>query len=118
MKTSLFRGNRYTDEQIADLPEDSLAFLKDIICSYAWWFLWRRKSANTDPDDQQFKQAKETHEEYARLLRTGEIVLDVPAVKDAGVASSEAITAYDVQRRNNWSQQPRGRLYPIRRFPY
>lgn len=116
VKASLFRANRYTQDELDDLTGESLAFLTGLVCQVAFWMLWRRKPAAQNADPQR-KEAKELYEAAMKSLNSGELVLDVEAVKDAGVQEGKTVDAAELDRWNLWSSQPAGRFYPSRRFP-
>lgn len=116
VKASLLKANRYTADQLDALEDDGLAYLKDLTCAIAWWFLWRRRPAESTEAEQR-KEARETAETYLDQLRKGIITLDVAAAQEAGEPDVVASDVTTLSTRGYFSWAPRGRYYPTPRTP-
>jgi phage gp36-like protein len=111
---ALLQGKRYTVEDLAALEGGSLAYLKKLTCDIAFWILWDRKPAYR-PDDHSRDRAIEMNQQALKLLRTGEHIFNVTAIRDAGVPKLEYPSIVEMQQNNYVVDAARPRYYPSRR---
>lgn len=117
VKASILKSERYTADELDALTGSGLEHLVDLTCTIAWYYLWRRRPCQTETDIAQRKEAREEAEKVLKQLRTGEIVLDIDTAQAAGNVDAVAVDRTTLDNWNNWSNAPRGRYYPVRRFP-
>jgi phage gp36-like protein len=114
-KATLLRAEHYSEADLDALTGESLDFLKDIVCRFAHWFLWRRKKYLGDKDPAR-QEAYEDFKEALQMLKDGAWVLNVTANKEAGRGQVDTATRVDIQ--SNWElmvDKMRGRALPRRR---
>jgi phage gp36-like protein len=119
IEAALLQGQRYTVADLAGLTGNSAKYLARITCQIAFGYLWGRRpwsEAWEDPRNEAMSRAKKALE----LLRTGENIFDVQAVKDAGVPESTGPTRVEIRNLNSIVDRCRlGRngYYPVRVTP-
>jgi len=110
------RGERYTRADLDGLTGDSLAYLKDITCAFAFWRLWKRKPYLGSMDDRR-QSAQEDYREALDMLNRGDRVFDIDTAQQAGRPRIETVTHAEINDR--WSLitdiARHGRFYPRRR---
>ncbi len=94
------RAGRYSVADLEGLTGESLAYLKDITCAFAWWRLWRRR-AYTKTDEGMRKSAYEDYREKLEQLRGGDEVFEVDDVVSAGKPKVETVTRAEI--RDQWA---------------
>ena len=113
VNAACLRGNRYTVDELAGLTGDDAEYLKDIVCAQAFLILWRRRPHG---DDQLRDAVKEEVDEALKQLRTGEMVFNITAVKDAGIPQIDTIARVTIG--SQWelvADKCRPSFYPRRR---
>lgn len=113
VNAACLRGNRYTVAELEALTGESAEYLNDIVCAQAFWILWRRRPYG---DDALRKAAKEEADMALEQLRTGDMVFDVDAVKDAGIPQIDTIARVTIG--SQWelvADKCRPSFYPRRR---
>src|SRR3990167_6702051 len=68
IKAATLRAARYTVDDLDDLTGESKAYLSDLTCRIAFWYLWQRKPY---ADDQQRSEIKAQADEALGVLRSG-----------------------------------------------
>lgn len=116
INASVLRAKRYTVADLESLTGVDEATLVDITCAIAWWYLWRRKP-QAETQDPIRETAQKDAEQWLKDLRSGETIFNVEDVKEAGLPEGKIIDRATIISRNMWSEQLRGRLTPMRRFP-
>lgn len=115
VKAALLKGERYSETDLAALTGESLDFLKDVTCIFAFWFLWRRRKYLGDKDPNR-GEAKQQFEDTLKMLNDGAWVLNVTANIEAGRGQVDTATRVDIE--SNWElmvDKGRGRWLPPRR---
>jgi hypothetical protein len=117
VNSALNQAQRYSDAQLAAMPDSSLEYLRWLTVAIAVWHL-RQRRLNTNPEQQALD--KKIVDEHLNRLRKGEWVLGVPENQEAGIGEAVPFTQADVQR---GPQLLRDRMtglngaFPKRRFP-
>lgn len=114
IEAALLQGKRYTAADLAALTGNSQAYLKKLTCDIAFWVLWDRKPAYR-PDDHSRDRAVEACQQALKMLRTGEHIFNVTAVKEAGVPDLDYPSAATMQENNFIVDLARPSYYPARR---
>jgi len=113
VNAACLRGNRYTVAELEALTGESAEYLNDIVCAQAFWILWRRRPYG---DDALRKAAKEEADVAVDQLRSGDMVFDITAQKDAGIPQIDTIARATIS--SEWEMvvdKARPRFYPRRR---
>ena len=114
--SAVLRGERYTRANLDALTGDSLAYLLDINCAFAFWRLWKRKPYNWGMDDRR-RAALEDYTEALAMLDSGARIFDIDTARESGRPDIETITQAEID--GQWSLVAdiarHGRFYPERR---
>lgn len=116
IEAGLLQGERYSVADLAALTGNSQSYLKRLTCDIAFWLLWDRKPSYR-PDDHSRASAFEECHKALELLRKGQHIFDVDAVKDAGLPDVQTPTLQQYQNRNLMVERLRGPYFPGRRIP-
>jgi len=93
VNAALMASKRYTADDLTTLSESSAEHLRQVVCDVAMYHLSRRRmDTNTDRTEAMRKLA----EAHLERLRKGELILEVDAVKDAGVIDHATLTQADL----------------------
>lgn len=117
MMAALFRGNRYTQDDIDNrLSAAGKKHLTHLCCVIAYAHLWDRKPVTDDNSAKQFGDALEKSREAIDALRKGTHILDIEENKDAGIPKTDPIGPAAIRREFNLLRDRLGNL-PDRRAP-
>lgn len=114
IEAALLQGKRYTASDLSTLTGNSAAYLKKLTCDIAYWILWDRKPAYR-PDDHSRDRVIEACQQALKMLRTGEHIFNVTAVKEAGVPDMDYPSEATIRENNFVVDIARPRYYPARR---
>ena len=114
VEAAVLQGKRYTAADLTGLTGNSAAYLKKLTCDIAFWILWDRKPAYR-PDEHSRQQAIEQAANALKMLRTGEHIFNVTAVKEAGVPDMDFPSAVELEQNNFLVDACRPRYFPARR---
>jgi phage gp36-like protein len=90
---ALMHCNRYSQAQLEALTDPSLEHLKHITCAVAVWHLQQRRLGTNPERAEAFRKQAQEHLER---LRKGELVLNIDALKLAGLIDHVEYTAGDI----------------------
>lgn len=90
---ALMHCNRYSQAQLSALADPSLEHLKHITCAVAVWHLQQRRLGTNPERAEAFRKQAQEHLER---LRKGELVLNIDALKLAGLIDHVEYTAGDI----------------------
>lgn len=113
IKANALRAGRYTVADLEGLTGESKAYLADLTCRVAFWYLWQRKPYT---DDQQRHQLKADADDAIEEIRTGAECFEVQDAIDAGHPTISTVTRVEIE--NDWDlrvDEMRGRHFPRRR---
>lgn len=111
---ALKRANRYTAADLTALTGESKQFLIRLNCKLALRNLHQRR--RWDADDEIREVATSEADRMLKQLTSGERVLDIEDVKQAGVPTIAEQTVSSVQRANLVVDRARQGFYPSRTF--
>ncbi len=113
IEVSLMAGNRYTAADLAALTGNSAKFLVRICCDIAFYnLLCRRPLGKTE----ERKTYAEIAREHLKMLKSGDEIFDIEAIKAAGIASVSGLTSAEYDQLNLIRDRTRN-TYPSRRLP-
>jgi phage gp36-like protein len=105
-------GKRYTPAQLVGLDENSEEHLKDIVCTTAMAWLFRRRPG---VHEEIAKSIRELSDEELKSLATGEDVFGLDGTEphvDAGVPQISGPTSVQVENRNFLAARLSGKHIP------
>lgn len=111
---ALKRGNRYTQADLDSLTGESKQFLIRVCCKIALRNLHQRRRWS-EQDEQREVATSEAQKAIAQLA-SGERVLDIEDVKQAGVPTIHVPTVSSIKRANLVVDRARQGFYPAREF--
>jgi phage gp36-like protein len=112
IEAALLQGERYSIVQLQSLTDNSLAYLKQLVCQVAFGILYERRPW---PDAQQKQGALKSAEDALEVLRQGRNVFSLPGQEEAGVATLAWPSLPEQNRLPLITNDARGRFYPGRR---
>lgn len=114
LNSRVLKGNRYRVEDLSALSGPDSEFLKDIVCTLAFFWLHRRRSWVEISDS--MREARKMVNETLKALSEGEAIFNLEGTRNAGVAKVEAVSRVELERDWNLLRDvAAGKFYPRRR---
>lgn len=114
LNSQVLKGNRYRVADLEALDGADADFLKDIVCTLAFFWLHRRRSWVEISDS--MREARKMVNETLKALADGKAIFNVEGTRNAGVAEVQAVSRVELERDWNLLRDvAAGKFYPRRR---
>lgn len=114
---ALLQGKRYSTTDLANLSDNSAAYLVSITCTITWAAAWdRRPGLNEELSE----RARERAEKILLKLKKGDEIFSVDgdaSHAEAGLPSITGPSRIEIQNLNGLATRVRGHFYPNRILP-